>query len=112
MSSRNAYLSGPERQAALCLPKALQAATAQVERGETDTLGILGAARRVIIDEPLAHLDYAAVVDPDTLEEVTVVCGPALLALAVNVGKTRLIDNCVLSRQSIVDRGPIPRYQL
>lgn len=96
MSSRNAYLSGPEQQAALCLSKALQAATAQVERGETDTLRILGAVRRVITDEPLAHLDYAALVDPDTLEEVTVVSAPALLALAVNVGKTRLIDNRIL----------------
>ncbi len=103
MSSRNAYLSGAERPAALCLSKALHAAAAQVQRGETDGLRILAAARRVITDEPLARLDYAALVDPDTLEEIVTVRTPALLALAVHIGKTRLIDNCVLSQQSIVD---------
>jgi len=103
MSSRNAYLSPAERQAALCLSRALQAARAQVERGETDALRILAAARRVITDEPLARLDYAALVEPETLEEVAAVSGAALLALAVHIGKTRLIDNCVLSRQPIVD---------
>ena len=103
MSSRNAYLSGAERQAALCLSRGLQAAAAQVERGETDGLRILAAARRIITDEPLARLDYAALVDPDTLEEVTTVRTPALLAVAVHIGKTRLIDNCILSRQSRVD---------
>jgi len=96
MSSRNAYLSGPERQAALCLSKALRAASEQVERGETDALRILGAARRVITDEPLARIDYATLVDPDTLEDITTVRAPALLALAVNIGKTRLIDNRIL----------------
>jgi pantoate--beta-alanine ligase len=101
MSSRNAYLSGPERQAALCLSKALQAATEQVERGGTDTLRILGAARRVITDEPLARLDYAALVDPDTLQEVSRLDGPALLALAVFVGKTRLIDNRILTPSNL-----------
>lgn len=96
MSSRNAYLSGPERQAALCLSRALHTAAEQVERGETDALRILGAARRVITDEPRARLDYATLVDPDTLEDVTTVQAPALLALAVHIGKTRLIDNCIL----------------
>jgi len=99
MSSRNAYLSGAERQAALCLSKALQAAAEQVQRGETDGLRILATARRFIADEPLARLDYAALVDPDTLQDVAHLSGAALLALAVNVGKTRLIDNRILSRQ-------------
>ena len=103
MSSRNAYLSSAGRQAALCLSRALHAAAERVEHGETDTLRILGAARRVITDEPLAHLDYAALVDPDTLEEVTTVRAPALLALAAHIGKTRLIDNCVLRRESTVE---------
>jgi pantoate--beta-alanine ligase len=103
MSSRNAYLSAPERQAALCLSKALHAAAAAVERGTTDTLRILGTARRVITDEPLARLDYAALVDPETLEDVTTVRTPALLALAVHIGKTRLIDNRIVSRESRVE---------
>jgi pantoate--beta-alanine ligase len=110
MSSRNAYLSGAERQAALCLSKALHAAATQTERGETDALRILAAARRVITDEPLARVDYAALVDPDTLEEVTTVRAPALLALAVHIGKTRLIDNCMLSPQSTVQsRERVPQ---
>ena len=97
MSSRNAYLSTPERHAGLCLSKALHAAATLAERGETDALRILAVARRVITDEPLARLDYAALVDLDTLEDVITVRAPALLALAVHIGKTRLIDNCILS---------------
>jgi pantoate--beta-alanine ligase len=96
MSSRNAYLSERERQAARCVSKALHAAALHVERGEADALRILATGRRVIADEPLARLDYAALVDPDTLEDVSEVHGPALLALAVVIGKTRLIDNCIL----------------
>jgi pantoate--beta-alanine ligase len=87
----------------LSLSRALAAATAQVQRGEADGLRILGAARRVINDEPLARLEYAALVDPETLEEVTNVCAPTLLALAAHVGKTRLIDNCILSRELTVE---------
>ena len=101
MSSRNAYLSGPERQAALCLSKALRAAAEQVTRGETDALRILAAARRIITDEPLARLDYAALVDPETLEDVTAVRAPTLLALGVHIAKTRLIDNCILNSSKL-----------
>ena len=103
MSSRNAYLSAPERHAALCLSQGLRAATELVGRGETDALRILGAARRIITDQPLARLDYAALVDPDTLEDATTVRSPVLLALAVHIGKTRLIDNRILSRESTVE---------
>jgi pantoate--beta-alanine ligase len=105
MSSRNAHLSAAERQAALCLSQALRAAAERVERGETDGLRILSAARRVITDEPLVRLDYAALVDPETLAEVTTVGAPALLALAVHVGRTRLIDNALLRPTSKV-QGP------
>jgi pantoate--beta-alanine ligase len=109
MSSRNAYLSAAERQAALCLPKALAIAEALVQRGDADGLRLLATARRVIADEPLARLEYATLADPDTLEEVAAVRGPTLLALAAHVGKTRLIDNCILSRQLIVDRKSPPK---
>lgn len=100
MSSRNAYLSPAERHAALCLSKALAAASAEVQRGESDGLRVLAAARRVIADEPLARLEYATLADPKTLEESAAVRAPTLLALAVQIGKTRLIDNCILSRES------------
>jgi pantoate--beta-alanine ligase len=105
MSSRNAYLTGPERQAALCLSRALRAAEEQVTRGETDALRVLAPARRIITDEPLARLDYAALVDPDTLEDVATVRAPALLALAVHIGKTRLIDNALLRPTSKAQRS-------
>ncbi len=96
MSSRNAYLSPTERAAALCLSKALNAAQAAVGRGETDARQILEAVRALIDGEPLARLDYATLADPQTLEEVSAVNGATLLALAVYVGTTRLIDNCTL----------------
>jgi pantoate--beta-alanine ligase len=98
MSSRNAYLSAVERQAARCLSQALAAAGAQVDRGEVDGLRIVAAARRVIADAPLARLEYATLADPETLEDVSTVHAPTLLALAVQLGKTRLIDNCILER--------------
>ena len=105
MSSRNAYLSATERQAARSLSKALAAAQALVEHGEVDGLRILAAARRVIADESLARLEYATLADPDTLEEVDAVRRPTLLALAAHFGRTRLIDNCILSRESTARTG-------
>jgi pantoate--beta-alanine ligase len=102
MSSRNAYLTASERQAAGVLSKALAAAQVLVEQGEVDGLRILAAARRVIADEPLARLEYATLADPDTLEDVEVVRRPTLLALAAHVGETRLIDNCILTPEPSV----------
>lgn len=101
MSSRNNYLSPPERKAARCLSRALVAACTQVKSGEADGLRVLAAARRAITDEPLAQLEYATLANPETLEEMGTLDGPALLALAVHIGKTRLIDNCIVSRESI-----------
>jgi pantoate--beta-alanine ligase len=98
MSSRNAYLSPAERKAARCLSRALAAAHQRVEQGETDGLRIVGAARRIINDEPLARIDYVSLVDAESLQEVATLQRPGLLALAVFLGKTRLIDNCVLTR--------------
>ncbi len=96
MSSRNAYLSQPERLAARGLSAGLAAAQAQVAGGETDGLRILAAARGVIMEQSITRIDYATLVDPETLEEVTTCNGSTLLALAVFIGKTRLIDNCIL----------------
>ena len=100
MSSRNAYLSPAERAAALCLARALAAAEERVRAGETDGLRILAAARQVIAEEPLARMDYVTLADADSLEEVGTVTGPTLLALAVHLGPTRLIDNRILKAES------------
>lgn len=97
MSSRNTYLSPEERRAALCLYQALQAARRLVSAArENRREEILAAVRQVISQTPYTRIDYLALVDPETLEEVDTVQGEARLALAVWVGNTRLIDNCLL----------------
>jgi pantoate--beta-alanine ligase len=98
MSSRNAYLSAAERQAALCLSRALRTVAADAAAGETHAASIFGSVRRIVGEEPLVRLEYATLADPDTLEEITELRGPALLALAAHVGTTRLIDNCILNQ--------------
>jgi pantoate--beta-alanine ligase len=105
MSSRNAYLTAPERQAALCLSQGLKAGRRLADQGETDALRILAAVRRVIADQPLARIDYASLVDAETLTEITELQRPALLALAVIIGKTRLIDNLIL-HTPVIDAQP------
>ncbi|HVM96429.1 MAG TPA: pantoate--beta-alanine ligase, partial [Candidatus Acidoferrales bacterium] len=101
MSSRNAYLSPAERRAALCLSRALAAARDLVERSEPDALRIVAAARNVIAAEPLARIDYVSLVDAANMQEVATIDQPALLGLAVFVGKTRLIDNCLIERRRV-----------
>ncbi len=96
MSSRNRHLAGPERAAALCLFAALDAAEAAVAAGAHDPSVVLDAAHAAIAREPLARVDYVALVDPDTLAPVASVDDRALLALAVWIGSTRLIDNRTL----------------
>lgn len=96
MSSRNANLSPTERDAARCLSRALGAAREAVRGGERHAAPLLARVRTVLEGEPLARVDYAELVDASTLETVTEIRGPALLALAVFMGRTRLIDNTVL----------------
>ena len=86
MSSRNSYLSSEERQAAV----------RAVEEGEHAADGILRAMRERIAQEPLASLDYAAVVDDGTFLEVDEVTGPARALMAARIGSARLIDNMPL----------------
>jgi pantoate--beta-alanine ligase len=97
MSSRNAYLSADERRAALCLSRALGAARQACARGERRAAGVLAAASSELAAEPLARVDYAELVDADSLEATDALDRPALLALAVFIGRTRLIDNAVLT---------------
>ena len=96
LSSRNRRLGPTEREAARCLPQALAAAAALVAAGEAGAGAVLARVEAEIAAEPRARLEYAALCDPDTLEDVTDVKAPALLALAVWVGGVRLIDNRLL----------------
>ncbi len=96
LSSRNAYLSDEERAQGLCLYRALETARALFAGGEREAEVLVGAARRVIAEAALARIDYVELRDAATLEALAVVERPAVLALAVFLGKTRLIDNTVL----------------
>ena len=96
MSSRNKYLEGDHRQAALVLFRALSAAKELYEGGERDAEKIRVKMKEVIEAEPLAQLQYVSCANYDTLEELDVMQGKTLLSMAVFIGKTRLIDNFVL----------------
>ena len=96
MSSRNAYLNPAERQAALVLWRALRLAEERLAQGERQGTRLATTLRDFIAQEPLARIDYVAVAEPDTLQEIEQLSGTVLVALAVYIGKTRLIDNAVL----------------
>lgn len=92
MSSRNAYLSPEERQAAVRLPQALEAAADLVRQGATGADAVRRALE-LLQSEPLLRPQYVEAVDPETLEDRSASGAPLVLAAAVMVGKTRLIDN-------------------
>jgi len=96
MSSRNARLNPAERQTSRCLSRALNKAQELVSRGQRQVAPILQAVRETIDREGGVRIEYATLCHPETLEEVTEVSGPALLALAVWVGDVRLIDNRII----------------
>ena len=96
MSSRNRYLNREEKKAALCLSRALRKAQDLVRQGTRDGEGILQEVRAEITREPLVHLEYLRLCDPKSLEDVETIEGEALLALAVQIGRARLIDNSLL----------------
>lgn len=96
MSSRNVYLSPDERKSALSLSRALQNAARSVASGERSAEKLVEEAKREILGMPGTEIDYIDLCDPVTLDEIHTLSGPALMALAVRVGKTRLIDNAVL----------------
>ncbi len=95
-SSRNTYLNEKERQAALVLSRSLKKGKALMDAGEKDTAKIRKVITDMIEKEPLAKIDYVEVVDWNTLESVDKVDGPVLTAIAVYIGKTRLIDNFIV----------------
>jgi pantoate--beta-alanine ligase len=96
MSSRNSYLNPAERQAAVCLSRALCKAERLFRRGETDAARLIDLVMAELEREPLANVEYAKLCDAETLEEVQQITAPAVLALAARIGKARLIDNRVL----------------
>lgn len=95
-SSRNTYLSAEERKAALILSKSLKKGKEAMEAGEKSALNIVRLIREEIESEPLAKIDYVEVVDWGTLEPVERTDRTVLVAIAVFIGKTRLIDNFIL----------------
>lgn len=94
-SSRNTYLSAEERQAALVLSRAIKTGQAMIQAGEKDGERVLAAMRQLISEEPLARIDYVEMVKWDTIEIHHRVDCPVLVAIAVFIGKTRLIDNFI-----------------
>jgi len=105
MSSRNGYLKDYERRAALVLKRALDEATAAIRGGERDARRIESLMGSRVSSEPLAKLDYAALVDTETLDDLEQLAGPALLAVAAWVGKARLIDNTTVTPQGASSEG-------
>lgn len=92
-SSRNTYLSAEERKAALVLSKAVFLGEKLVREGETDADKLVSAMKACIEAEKLAKIDYVSAVDAVTMESVHRIDRPVLVAMAVYIGKTRLIDN-------------------
>jgi pantoate--beta-alanine ligase len=98
MSSRNAYLSEPERAAAVCLSRALCRTERLFKRGEFSAPALVRSAFAELEKEPLATVEYVKLCDAETLDEIDVIDDAAVLALAVRIGKARLIDNRVFQR--------------
>jgi pantoate--beta-alanine ligase len=97
MSSRNKYLSSEERLSALSLKKGLDLAKAMVKDGEKDSATIKNAVKELILTHPFTTIDYVTICDPAKLTDMENVNGPSLLAVAVKVGKARLIDNTIIA---------------
>lgn len=104
ISSRNRYLSTSEREQSLVLYRALAEARNEAHRGIQDARKLRETIVRVLRTEPAAHIEYAEVVDPDTLVPVEDISNGALFAVAARIGATRLIDNVVLPAPGRDDR--------
>ncbi|MCS6844246.1 MAG: pantoate--beta-alanine ligase [Caldilineales bacterium] len=97
MSSRNTYLTPEQRQAAPVLYRSLQAVEAAYRSGERDAGRLRQIALDVLAAEPLAQVEYVSVADAATLQELEQVMAPALVSMAVRIGRARLIDNILLT---------------
>lgn len=94
-SSRNTYLSPEERKAALILSKSLKLGKKAIEDGEKNSQKVIDIITANLKTEPLARIDYVEVVDFENIQRVDTIQGETLVAIAVYIGKTRLIDNFI-----------------
>jgi pantoate--beta-alanine ligase len=103
LSSRNRYLSPEQRQRALCLSQSLFAAAEMIQGGEHDSDQVVTRMKEIIAPDDELEIDYIATVSWETLDEVRELSGSVLVAAALTLGSTRLIDNV------IVDAGDLPK---
>lgn len=96
-SSRNTYLSQTERQAALILSKSLAKGKAAIEAGERNAQKVIDIIKKNLATEPMARVDYVEVVDFENIQRIETIKGETLVAIAVYIGKTRLIDNFIVN---------------
>jgi pantoate--beta-alanine ligase len=96
MSSRNTYLHSKQRMSARTLNNSLKKAQELVGNGLKDAAQVIDAAAKLIRSQPDTEIDYIVICDPKTLDDMKTIDRPALMALAVKVGKARLIDNKIL----------------
>ena len=99
MSSRNKYLNPEERKSALCLKKSLDLADKMFQDGINDAGVIVSEVESLIRNHAFTDIDYLTLCDPLTLEDIKTLGKESLLSLAVRVGKTRLIDNCLIRKR-------------
>jgi pantoate--beta-alanine ligase len=96
MSSRNAYLSPQERKTALVANRSLTETKNRFDQGERNAIALIAVGKQIVAQEPAARLDYFEIVDPVTLDPMQELTSPALVAVSVFIGNTRLIDNILL----------------
>lgn len=94
-SSRNTYLNEEERKAALILSKTIFMGEELVRKGERSSIKLLSLMREMLASEPMAEIDYVEAVSMDTIEKIQILEGNVLVAIAVKIGRTRLIDNFI-----------------
>ena len=96
-SSRNTYLNTEERQAALILSKSIKKGLEAIQQGERDAQKVISIIRENLSTEPMARIDYVEVVDFENIQRTSIIEGETLVAIAVFIGKTRLIDNFIVN---------------
>ncbi len=104
-SSRNTYLNEEERKAALILSKTIRLGEKLAEDGMTNAKELVAAMKENLEKEPMAKIDYVEAVSMDTIEKVDKIEGNVLVAMAVYIGKTRLIDNFIIGGEKNADTG-------